>query len=421
MRVTRTLLPTLLLFAMTALAETPPTATLRLIPESTLPGIPVSFLVTITNPTASVFTLGSGMTLKATTGQGTFDVLGEANRTLLSLPGEGLDDCGGVPCLHVPANGQRDLLIDVTPVLLGNEFFIDRRLMKPGTYDLELTLHKWGLWSDGGEIRTNAATLTVQQPTGVDLEVWNFLNETVAPNEWVLLSWASAKPRLAQEIQSRYPTSAYVPSVVSLGSISKFPGDITAFDHALAMNPPVTVRDNILWHKAAYLAGQSEYVLMSLRDVEQAVALADRAREAFLELQRVAISDLMRQRAVKGLSHLYTRDMALQDLQFHEQNDPPAPEKVIPRVECVTRGSGKTFTARFGYENPNRPPKMLQIGNLNQVTPAPRDQGQPRMFNPGSNSNVFTATSPGGNLTWHLDGQKAVATRDFAVQCSAVP
>jgi hypothetical protein len=420
MRVTRTLLPILSLVAMTAMADAPPTATLQLIPESTLPGIPVSFLVTITNPTGQVLALGDAMTLKASTDGGTFDVLGLMNQKEIGLPSEGVDECRGAPCLLIAANGQRDLLVDAGPVLAGNGFFADRRLMQPGTYDLELTLYDLGRWfEEGAAIRTNATTLTVRQPTGVDLEVWNFLNEAAAPGEWGLLSWASAKPGLSQEIQSRYPTSAYVPSVVSFGATSRFPGDVTAFDHALAMNPPVTVRDNLLWHKAEHLAQRSRIALRSDRDLEQAIALADRAREVFLELQRVAISDLMRQRAAKGLSHLHTPAMALQELRDYERTDVPAPKKVIPRVECVTRGSGKAFTARFGYENPNRPIKMLQIGNLNQVTPAPRDQGQPRVFSPGSHSSVFTASSPGGNLTWHLDGQKATATRDFAVPCQA--
>lgn len=420
MRVTRKLLPILSLVAvMTAAAEAPPVAMLRLIPESTLPGIPVSFLASITNPTDRVLTLGSVMTLKATTDGMTFDVVGDRNQTVLSIPSEAMDDCGGVPCLRVPANGQRELLIDITPVLMGNEFFRDSRLMKPGRYDLELSLYIASLTMDKGAIRTNAATLTVRQPTGVDLEVWKFLNEVAAPSEWVLVSWATAKPRMSQEIQSRYPTSGYVPYVVSLGSTTRFPGDVAAFENALAMNPPVTVRDNLLWHKAEYLSNHSEYVLRSFRDLERAVALSDRAREAFLELQRVAISDLMRQRAAKGLSHLNTRAMAEDTLRLYASNDAPARETVVPRVECVTRGNGNTFTARFGYENPNKVLKVLQIGNLNQVTPAPHDQGQPRVFKPGTRSNVFTATSPGGNLIWHLDGQKAMATRDFPTQCSA--
>jgi len=48
--------------------------------------------------------------------------------------------------------------------------------------------------------------------------------------------------------------------------------------------------------------------------------------------------------------------------------------------------------------------KTITISNLNQVTPAPRDQGQPKIFKPGAHANIFTANSPGGNLTWHLDG-----------------
>jgi hypothetical protein len=397
------MLPVLLLAAMSVAAEAPPTATLRLIPESTLPGIPVSFLITVTNPTDQVFTIDS-MTLKATTGEVTFDVLGEANRELLPLPTEGVDDCGGMSCLRVPANGQRDMLIDVTGVLLGNEFFFDRRLMKPGSYDLELTLYSSHRRLEVVAIRTNTARFTVRQPTGVDLEVWNFLNEVSAPYEWEPLSWASARPRLSREIQRRFPTSAYVPSVVSLGALGLPYDDVSPYDHALAMNPPVTVRDTLLSHKAGHLAGQSEHAISAFRDVEQSLALADRARDAYLELQRVAFSDLMRQYAAKGLSDLYTPALAREEIQFHEQFDPPAPKSVIPRVECVTPGSGKTFTARFGYENPNERFKVIQLGNLNQITPAPRDQRQPRMFEPRKKSNVFTASSAGGNLTWHLDG-----------------
>jgi hypothetical protein len=419
MRVTRTLLPLLSLFALSVAAEAPPTATLRLIPESTLPGIPVSFLATITNPAGRALTLGSAMTLKATTNGVSFDVVGERNQTVLALPSDEVDDCGGVSCLQVPANGQRDLLIDITPVLLGNEFFMDRRLMVPGTYDLELTLYQSAQPMDRGAIRTNVARLTVRQPTGVDLQVWKFLKETAAPYDWTLASWSYSKPLLAQEIQSRYPTSAYVPYVVSFGAIAKFPGDVSPFDRALAMNPPVTVRDNLLWHKAELLAKQSAIALGSDYDLERAVDLADRARDAFLELRRVAISELMRRRAAEGLSHLNTRAMAEETLRLYASTDAPAPAKVTPRVECVTRGTGKTFTARFSYENPNKSIKVLQIGNLNQVTPAPRDQGQPRVFSPGNHPNVFTASSSGGNLIWHLDGGKAVGTRDFAVQCGA--
>jgi hypothetical protein len=305
----------------------PPMATLRLIPESTLPGIPVSFLITITNPTGQVLTLGDVMTLKATTDAGTFDVL-DFMRKEVALPSEGVDQCGSAPCLHIAANGQRDLLVDVGPMLLENAFFLDPRLMKPGTYDLELTLYDLDRWfEEEAAIRTNAARMTVRQPTGVDLEVWNLMKKAVAPSDWVLESWMGSDA--AREIQTRFPASTYFPYVVSLASLMALPGaftgDVSAFDKALAMNPPVTLRDTLLLHKAGLLAGRSESVLRCFRDVDQTVLLANAARDVFLELQRVAISELMRQRAADGLSRLYTRDMALRQILDDASTAPSAP------------------------------------------------------------------------------------------------
>jgi hypothetical protein len=87
-------------------------------------------------------------------------------------------------------------------------------------------------------------------------------------------------------------------------------------------------------------------------------------------------------------------------------------------VDCVTKGAGQSFSARFGYSNPNRVTKVLQIGSDNQVTPAPHEQGQPRNFKPGDHANVFVASSSGGNLKWHLDGNTATATADLQKPCT---
>lgn len=65
--------------------------------------------------------------------------------------------------------------------------------------------------------------------------------------------------------------------------------------------------------------------------------------------------------------------------------------------------------------------KVIELGDGNQVTPAPGDQGQPRVFKPGDHANVFTASSPAGELKWHLDGSQAIATADFPVQCTVNP
>lgn len=129
----------------------------------------------------------------------------------------------------------------------------------------------------------------------------------------------------------------------------------------------------------------------------------------------------MRQRASSIINELYTTKTGQEALRDLAASDPPAPLGIVPRVECVSRGTGKAFSARFGYLNPNRALKVIALGDDNQITPAPRDQGQPRVFKPGDRSNVFTASSPGGELKWHLDGSQAVATADFPVQCAAQP
>jgi hypothetical protein len=161
---------------------------------------------------------------------GTFDVLDELRHDTFSLPSEGVDDCGGASCLYVPAHGKRELLVDVGSMLVGNAMLLDRRLMKPGIYDLELTLYDHDRWFDGVSIRTNVATLTVREPTGVDLEVWKLMNKAVDPYEWDALSWPLWSKLLPQEIQKRYPTSAYLPSVASMGWIEQFPRDLSALD-----------------------------------------------------------------------------------------------------------------------------------------------------------------------------------------------
>lgn len=169
------------------------------------------------------------------------------------------------------------------------------------------------------------------------------------------------------------------------------------------------------------LRGVSQGALLWDRDIDKCLFYADMARSTYTTLQQQAVSQTMRQRAAEALTHIYTRKMAEGGLAMFAQSDPPAPAKVVPRVECVTPGAGNTFVARFGFTNPNRVVKVIQIGDGNQITPAPHDQGQPRVFVAGARSGVFTARSPGGQLIWHLDGATAVASADFPVRCSATP
>jgi predicted extracellular nuclease len=85
--------------------------------------------------------------------------------------------------------------------------------------------------------------------------------------------------------------------------------------------------------------------------------------------------------------------------------------KPIPIVECVTI-NGNSFTARFGYLSANLYDVVIPLGPNNFFSPAPEDRGQPTLFRPGLQLNVFSATHSGnGTLTWNLNGLEATASR----------
>ena len=396
-------------------AELPTSATLTLLPATTLPALPVSFLVTITNSSATAQRVAEFAALDVSTNTGYFRAVGLRGDSSIHLPSEQLERCNGGYCLTIPPNGQRQLYLHFGPLLAGNEFFVDRRLSKPGRYALELTLY---LISGDAliPIRTDVQTLLIQEPSGVDLEAWHFLQGLGDGTTWSATDWIFNGEKIAPKLRETYPASSYVPWVAAIGSIPRASPatEISQLDSALALNVPAALRDELLFAKGGLLSGLSHSALFAERDADKALALADQARVPLAQLQQVAVTEYSRNAATAEIAKLLTPKIASADLQTLAEHDPPAPAKLIPRVECVTRGAGQSFSARFGYVNPNKVIKVLQIGSNNEVTPAPRDAGQPRVFRPGANANVFTATSPGGVLKWHLDNDTAVATPDLA-------
>jgi uncharacterized repeat protein (TIGR01451 family) len=87
-------------------------------------------------------------------------------------------------------------------------------------------------------------------------------------------------------------------------------------------------------------------------------------------------------------------------------------DAVTPTVTCVAANSDGTYTAFFGYSNPNSYPVTIEVGKNNQFTPAPDSQGQPTTFETGSQTAVFTVASKGESLVWHLDSKTAEANKN---------
>ena len=93
--------------------------------------------------------------------------------------------------------------------------------------------------------------------------------------------------------------------------------------------------------------------------------------------------------------------------------EPPKPEKVIPILECVTENPDGTFTAHYGYENPNPYVVVIDSRHQNTFNPGPVFRtGQPEYFVPGRVEDWFGVLFDGNGLTWVLDGHAVTANRN---------
>jgi hypothetical protein len=94
---------------------------------------------------------------------------------------------------------------------------------------------------------------------------------------------------------------------------------------------------------------------------------------------------------------------------------------VRPILDCVVEGHDGTLTAFWGYENENSKTVTIPVGSDNRFSPAPKDRGQPRLFEPGRTPylvGAFPVDFSSGHLVWKLDGRTATASSS-AKSCSA--
>jgi hypothetical protein len=88
------------------------------------------------------------------------------------------------------------------------------------------------------------------------------------------------------------------------------------------------------------------------------------------------------------------------------------PEPITPVLECVEDNGDETYTAYFGYDNGNSTGVYIPIANRNNFSPMPIDRGQPVVFEPGEQANVFSVIFDGRDLTWTLDESVVTANRE---------
>jgi len=101
---------------------------------------------------------------------------------------------------------------------------------------------------------------------------------------------------------------------------------------------------------------------------------------------------------------------------------PPDPEPIGVFVSCVEAGQS-TFTATFGYVNPNAVSVTIPVGSGNRLSPAPEDRGQPTTFASGRVDTAFTvsAVPNGTDIVWTVNGKTATASSSFTTSCTEQP
>lgn len=101
------------------------------------------------------------------------------------------------------------------------------------------------------------------------------------------------------------------------------------------------------------------------------------------------------------------------------------PQAVIPLLECVEDNRDGTFTAHFGYRNPNDRVIILPVGQKNRFAPGAAWRGQPQDFRPGRTPHwptpEFSVVFDGKPLTWKLDGREVTASDCAEQRCHPVP
>lgn len=78
----------------------------------------------------------------------------------------------------------------------------------------------------------------------------------------------------------------------------------------------------------------------------------------------------------------------------------PTPLPVQPVVKCVD-DNGSSFTAVFGYSNPNPDAVTVPVGSGNAFSPGAEDRGQPSIFQPGTVESAATVTES-STITWSI-------------------
>jgi len=381
-----------LFFAVSAVpvsAEVPLVAQLELTPTHTLPGIPVMFSVTVSNPNSVPKALYQAAEVTATTAQGERFTVGSSTGSLVSL----VKPLSSTTSTIIPAGTSVTLFVPLGPELLRNTAFYDERLSVPGTYDLRMTIGK-------DNVITNTARLTVDTPTGDDLAVW----KTATANGARL----SVRSWLATDAATKYPASTYYRLLAFYAAPSEKPEDIIrVLQNALGGGVPQPLRDEFAL-QVAYDYGIIATTAATNGDFS--------AADAALRSANAALKPVLDHpaNAFTGAEALTTADQInaiAADIQDKKSKKSAVVWRPLtPFVQCRTTAG----LVQFGYTNSNQAQARIAIGSANRFEPEPADRGQVTEFKEGTHRKAALVPLFSGERTvkWLLDGSAAMFSAD---------
>jgi len=85
---------------------------------------------------------------------------------------------------------------------------------------------------------------------------------------------------------------------------------------------------------------------------------------------------------------------------------------VLPVLDCVERNADGTYSAWFGYVNPNQEEVIVEVGAKKRFQPEPEDRGQPTVFLAGRQSKAFSVVFDWREIRWRLNDRTVSGSRN---------
>jgi hypothetical protein len=319
-------------------AATTPSATsdsvhlsLKADPDTALPGVPVNLRIVINNRTNHVVVMPPTVLLRVTPQGGEpFDAIYGVESSFGRV---GSWPKGVRHPLRVLPGETLEVADEVDTTLLTPVWFWDKRLNRPGKYQLQL-LAEPNPPAEGnridddlllndpdflkGRVISEPASLTVLEPEGEDAKVWQEMQK-VSKGAWTAEMFSTHGFALANFVWKNHPTSHYLHDVGTLLAISDPNETFRAVEAAINVDPNGPRRDLLRSVFAAYCSRRAEEIALVQGNIEAATALATTAANTFKDLARNAKSGTVRAEAERGLTRVPDREALMEQKRHGER------------------------------------------------------------------------------------------------------